>query len=309
MFVVLIGCSGSQAPMGAPGAMPVTSATVERAVPGRSWMLPEAASEDLLYAGSRYTDSVYVFNYANGKLVGTLTGIRRPQDLCSDKNGNVWVTEDTRGSYQAGQIEEYAHGHVRPLVRLKDERAPLDCSVDPKTGDLAVANADGTEPDDHRLAVYTRGKGVPRYYKTMDVRPMACSYDNLGNLYVTGGVDVYKAGIVWLEKGADRLAKFPLHPFIYPHYGVQWDGKELAIAQRYFILYRYVIQNHEGVYPKEIELDRASMERFWIQGSTLIASNTDGKIRLWRYPAGGHLQRRIAPPANVYGVTVSLAPH
>ena len=121
--------------------MPSNRAVAQHATPGKSWMLPEARREDLVYAGSRYADSVYVFNYANGNLVGTLTGIHRPQDLCSDKNGNVWVTEDTNGSYEAGQIEKYAHGYRHPLITLKDARAPVDCSVDPKTGDLAVANA------------------------------------------------------------------------------------------------------------------------------------------------------------------------
>ena len=46
---MLTGCGGSQPPIGAPGAMPQTSAIATHADRGKSWMLPEAKSQDLLY--------------------------------------------------------------------------------------------------------------------------------------------------------------------------------------------------------------------------------------------------------------------
>jgi len=49
---LLVGCGGSQPPIGAPGAMPQTMATAARFDRGNSWMLPEAKSSDLLYVST-----------------------------------------------------------------------------------------------------------------------------------------------------------------------------------------------------------------------------------------------------------------
>ena len=69
---MLAGCGGSQPPIGVLGAAPQTSAVARHADRGKSWMLPEAKSKDLLYVST--SDSVYVFSYPKGTLVGTLTG-------------------------------------------------------------------------------------------------------------------------------------------------------------------------------------------------------------------------------------------
>jgi hypothetical protein len=42
---MLAGCGGSQPPIGAPGAIPQTSAIAAHAERGKSWMLPEASYE------------------------------------------------------------------------------------------------------------------------------------------------------------------------------------------------------------------------------------------------------------------------
>ena len=51
---MLAGCGGSQPPIGATGAMPQTSAVATHADRGKSWMLPEATSQDLLYVTNYY---------------------------------------------------------------------------------------------------------------------------------------------------------------------------------------------------------------------------------------------------------------
>ncbi len=45
---------------------------------GRSWMMPSASSEDLLYVSSIDKGDIYVYSYPQGKLVGTLTGFIKP---------------------------------------------------------------------------------------------------------------------------------------------------------------------------------------------------------------------------------------
>jgi hypothetical protein len=70
--VVLAACGGSQPPTGAPGAATQTSAIAAHAGRGKSWMLHEATSDDLLYIAA-WPPAVYVYTYPKGQLAGTLT--------------------------------------------------------------------------------------------------------------------------------------------------------------------------------------------------------------------------------------------
>ena len=64
------GCGGSQPPIGAPGAMPQTSAVATNADRARSWMLSEAKSGDLLYVTHEYATDISVYSVpGNGALV------------------------------------------------------------------------------------------------------------------------------------------------------------------------------------------------------------------------------------------------
>jgi hypothetical protein len=296
----------TQPPVGPPGAMPQTSAIRARADRGKSWMLPEAKGADLLYASAG--NDVYVFSYPAGKLVGTLKGFHDSQDMCPDKNGNVWIANDPGGSDgAAGQLLKYAHGGTKPIVTLSDAASPIDCAVDPTTGNLAVVNFD-LEPFDEGLAVYAAAKGKPHYFK-LKVGPGTCTYDDHGNVFVTGRVSNYQAGIEWLQKGASHVEKFPLHPFVYPHYGALWDGKHLAVANRYLSLYQYAVQNKVGEQIREVTLD-PGLTSFWIEGSTLVAAYREGSVNdiyIYSYPKGGTPMRTIVPPTDVFGVTVSVA--
>ena len=55
---------------------------VVRPAHARSWMLPEAKSETLLYVSNVYTITVY--SYPKGKLVGTLSDFEKPYGECVD---------------------------------------------------------------------------------------------------------------------------------------------------------------------------------------------------------------------------------
>jgi hypothetical protein len=71
---MLAGCGGSQTPI----AMPQTNAIATHAQRGTSWMLPEAKSEDLLYASDVHNNVVDVYSFPRGKYVGVLTGFGSP---------------------------------------------------------------------------------------------------------------------------------------------------------------------------------------------------------------------------------------
>ena len=86
---MLAGCGGPQPLIGNSGAMPQGRAITTRPDVGRSWMKPEAKSEDLLYIGAVGRNASYVFTYPRFKLVGMLdSGGGKP---CTDSNGNVSI--------------------------------------------------------------------------------------------------------------------------------------------------------------------------------------------------------------------------
>jgi hypothetical protein len=52
-------------------------------------MLPEAATEDLLYVSN--LQNVAVYSYPEGKRVGTLKGFYRPFGECVNSTGDVFI--------------------------------------------------------------------------------------------------------------------------------------------------------------------------------------------------------------------------
>jgi hypothetical protein len=177
--------------------------------------------------------------------------------------------------------------------------------------DLAVVAPDYEAPYGD-LVIYNGGKGKPHYYRTR-VEAESCTYDSRGNLFVTGGLNTYSAGIDWLKKGSAKFVKFRLSPFAYPHYGVRWDGHQhLVIARSPDDFYQYAVKHGIGEQLRNFRLSRGGVRVsfFWIAGSTLVGSNdgysSDDEVDYWRYP-GGKLRKRIIVSTSRAGVTVSRA--
>ena len=143
---MLAGCGGSQPPIGAPDALSQSRAIATHAERGGSWMLPESKSRDLLYVSSANNGSVYVYSYPQLKLVGTLSSPNSTATgECVDKMGDVFIT--TTNEQQSSTIYEYKHGGTQPVAELSEPGSGTGCAIDPKTGNLAVANiSDSSNP-------------------------------------------------------------------------------------------------------------------------------------------------------------------
>lgn len=126
---------------------PDTATDVGPKQAARSW-IDRTSSSKLLYAGEGQTVEVYLFS--QGRLVGNLGGFQRADGLCTDEAGDVFVTDEF-----AGTITEYAHGGTEPLRSFADlGAAPYGCAVDPNSGDLAVSNTGDTAMSD--IVVYRK---------------------------------------------------------------------------------------------------------------------------------------------------------
>jgi hypothetical protein len=290
-------------------------------------MLPQAKSEDLLYVSDLLAQVVDIYTYHDGhKLVGMLTGFFNPEGLCVDKAGDVYVTNDT--SEGVHQITEYAHGATTPLATLNDPDGRANgCSVDPTTGDLAVADFWGPSEGIGNVAVYRHATGTPTSYSNPNIYyDYYCGYDDKGNLFVDGETEGSVFGLGELAKNGKTLAFVTVDETIYLPGGVQWDGRYLAVGDQVAVkrnftstIYRFAISGSTGTEVSAMVLTGSSqVAQFWIprvdsghehrDGTRLIAPNQDGADTLiWDYPLGTAPISTIAGETDPIGATVSLA--
>ena len=287
-------------------------------------IVPDAArslsgsATDYLYVSDWMDGKIDVFTYPGGTLAATIPDSQYPLGLCSDANGDVWVT-----NFNAGydQIVEYAHGGTTPIATLNDPNAePRGCAVDPTTGDLAVVNG---EPGN--VVVYPPGSETPTYYNPHIEYPFACTYDGGGNMYVDGYHlhDGNRFGLTELLKGSVVFDRVQIKAELGLPGDLQWDGNDLAIGDYASpgVIYRL----HVYAQKKRSRLDATIVltgpvrqppdgVQFWLLDGVLIMpfgnQKRVNKIGMWSYPAGGAstglLDRFKA--GQLYGVTVSVPP-
>jgi hypothetical protein len=294
---------------------------------GGSWILPEAKKSDLLYISDLIAQVVDIYTYGHGyKLVGELTGFFNPEGLCVDKTGNVYVTNDTsRGVYQ---ITEYAHGSTSPIRTINDPDGRANgCSVDPTTGNLAVADFWGPSEIIGNVAVYQKATGTPTSYSNSNIfYDYYCAYDDKGNLFVDGETEGSVFGLGELAKGGNSLNFINIDQTIYLPGGVQWDGKYLAVGDQVAVkhnftstIYQFSINGSQATTVNTMVLtDSSQVAQFWIPrihdgakreyGDRLIAPNQDGKDTLfYDYPSGSDPYATISGETDPIGATLSLA--
>jgi hypothetical protein len=302
-LALLAACGGSS-PAIAPGSMP---ATLAQPRPERSWMDPQAAKEQLLYVTSGRNAFVYAFPKI--KLVGTLANLRRPAGVCTDTAGNVFITE-----LAAQRITEFAHGGTKRIATLADQgEEPIDCSFDPTTGNLAVANFASTSFSQGNVAIYTRAGGTPATYAPPGgsaewFSVNSCGYDASGNLYFDG-VD-YDGFTVdgELQSGASSTRLIiVLQSFAGPG-KVQWDGTYVTLAdQSTGTIYQFTDGN-TLIEKGSVTLDGSKrVNQSWIAGGSVIAPQADGNdVLFYTYPAGGTPVRRMRGIRMPYGAAISV---
>jgi hypothetical protein len=318
---LLAGC-GSQPPIGAPGAMPQTSAIAMHADRGKSWMLPEAKNEDLVYVTTS-SSTVSAYSLKTGKLVGSLTGFTIAWGLCTGQYGDVFVVD-----YGTFKIYEYPHGGTKPKNVLQSPGWSFSYAVDPTTGNLAVTNGGISGGGD--LAVWKGARGKPKAYSAAGFLDdfWYCTYDDQGNLFADGESDVSDGPtpeLVELHRHAKSLTHISLNMGPYSPIGaVLWDGKFLAIAGGFNgegfaqleIRKDQWTQHGDGVYLAGANLEKVfsitpaysrSKNRVLIAGATV---NSKSVVGYWHYPSGGEPFATIANGLgdSAVSVTVSTVP-
>jgi hypothetical protein len=288
--------------------MPQSSAIATHAAHGKSWMAPEAKSEDLLYVAACGGSGVSAFSYPRGRLVGSLhvAGC----GLCSKANGDFYVTS-------GDHIYEYTHGGTSPIATLNDFTGnAFDCSVDPTTGSLAVTNPQAYYSGAGSVMIYRGGKLKLIYWDTNLYHVDFCTYDDKGNLFIDGSTySSSSVGFAELANHSRRLRTITLNQTFANAGAIRWDGAHLLVgqgsgSQQSSTLYQFGISGSEGTEVGSVPLiDAVDLSWYWIQGSRVIGSdyskNADAGI--WKYPIGGNPIKTLSE-APRGGVTVSVAP-
>lgn len=300
IVAALFGCGGSQL---ATGPYPELN---------QSGVAPEAKNLNLIYVSDSFAATVSVYSWY-GKLLGTLSGFVAPLGLCSDVNGNVFVTD-----FDASDIVEYAHNGAFPIRTLKDPgQRPYGCSVDPLTGNLAVTNAEGVSGGPTTLAIYTKAKGRPKIYSDLSVYELLyCGYDNRGNLFADGISAIrYEFILVELPKGRTALSTVKVNTAISSPGAVQWDGSHLTVTDgKINVIYRLLVSGSKAKVQGQTQLNGSTgLRQLWIAGNKVVAANVEstgptGDVIFWNYPSGGNPTKAFGMLKEPAGVTVSVPP-
>jgi hypothetical protein len=290
--LTVVACAGQQLPAGAP-----PGATAARVGVGKqTWMLPEAKNEALLYVAN--VPNVTVYSYPQGKLVGTLTNFAQPSGACVDKAGDVYITD------KSSQIFEYAHGQGKRIATFKDPLYfPRGCSVDPVTGNLAVANYEQTSNYPGDVAIYANAKGVPTSYIGFGFYYYDfCSYDSRGNLFIDGQNDTsFGFELGELHKGRRTIQAVSVEQQITAPGGVAWDGTHVAVGDLAGnAIYEFSVQANRATLIGTTRLSGSTGEvsQFGIDGSTVVvpvnsSKSSTGPVQFYNYPAGGSPTKSI----------------
>ena len=292
ILAVLAGC-------GAPVPPAAGFTSVEQS--GQSLMSPEAKGENLLYVSYPSAGTVAVYTYPGAKLVGTLKGFSSPNALCTDKSGDIWISNGGGST-----MVEYAHGGSQPITTLKVKGRPGDCSVDPASGDLAVSSWSTGEDS---FFIYPHAQEPPVKYH-VPFEPDGVAYDDHGNLFVDGRSGLLALGE--LPRGKRKMITFSVPP--YDYFGqVRWDGKYVDVSAYEFIL-RFSIQGKTAVVAQKVILDVGKyVGGYCIKGSHIVATNWFGSrsyglvASFFKFPAGGRPTKTISGQAG-WGVAISMAP-
>lgn len=274
--------------------------------------------ENLLYVSNGQV--VFVYTYWRGKMVGTLSGFAGARGLCANAAGDIFVPF----IYGFSATYEFAHGGQSPIALLGFNYSYSHaCSVDPKTGALAVIGG----PDSGRGATYVtiyRPRDTHRWRlgKSYEVASLSrgafCGYDASSDLFCDGTSSSGAFVLAELPANGSAFTTITVKQSIAGAGQVQWDGKHLAIGDTGVspsIIYQFDVSGSSAKKVGSTTLaGSTTVEQFWIQNGLVIAPDVKaacgqseaGCIFYYRYPAGGSAAKTIRL-RGAYGATVSPA--
>ncbi len=254
----------------------------------KSWISPDAKNRGNanLYVSNMGTADVTIYTYKkNGLktgLSGTLTGFTEPAVPCADSKGNVFIPD-----YATGKIYEYAYGATTPSQTLTDPNGgPVSCSVDPTTGNLAVADF-APSSSNGTVSIYTQATGSPATVTVSNIaHPAFVGYVPGGDLYVDGYDSSSTFAIARAPSGSNVFGPVTITgATIYTPGAIVWGGSFLLVGDQTY-------QNTQGSAVYQL-CTCGTGETLTYKGQAVITGSTD-VIGFWKRGSGA-TARIIAP--------------
>lgn len=280
---------------------------------GRSWMSPNATSETLWYVADTSAGAIFIYSWQKKQApVGEITGLSQPYTFCVDKAQDVYVAD-----LVLQEVLEYTHGGTTPIKTLGTGGGAISCSVDPTTGNLAVANYELPSAPGNVL-VYRGASGNPTAYSAPNITDyFFVGYDAKGNLFVDGqGSSGF--GLAEMPAGSSSFEAITINVAITFPGGVQWDGKYLDVGdQKSNTIYQFAVSGTSATEKGSVDLVGTSdVFQFFIpkfgsaknsaQGNRLVAADYGfGESSKFLYPTGGTALRTLFGFSQPEGAIVS----
>jgi hypothetical protein len=317
-----------------PGAQTIAMTNALGIVPvqhlnrGRSWIRRDAGKQWLLYVSDGSTGTIDIYNYRvqAGKLYGQITGLSFPYGQCIDRRGDVYVVD-----YTTSKIYEYAHGGTAPIATANDHYGnPIGCSVDPTTGNIAVANFNSSGSAAGGIDVFAGSlSGSQTNYTDANLfRLWPGGYDRSGNLFVQGMDYSGDTKFAELPAGSSTFTLLTGLTIAFPG-SVAWDGTYLAVTDQDYqyayttMIYRVTVSGSEVSVVRATQLTDDCYPNYnwmvavqpFVGGTTrkknaVVAGNLNcpNRVGFWNYTTGGNPKRALPSaiaPSAPYGQSVS----
>lgn len=270
--------------------------------------LRHPATTSLLYVSNQRPAEVDVYSYPKGKPIAKLGPFDTPAGECVDSKGDVFITDSG-----AAEVVEYAHGGASPIASLStDIYSPVRCSIDPSTGNLAVANHDSSSGRGSIL-IYAHALGTPAAYYTPSIFDYeACGYDGSGNLFVDGKSATGNFVLAELSKGGQQLNVIPFAKNIAHPADIQGEGSYLAIGAADITkaesdVYHVIVTNKSAKVVQTTHIGTQT-SGFFIDAQHLVAAAGAESILFFSYPKGGAPTKFVPGTKDAAGVVVSASP-
>jgi len=265
-----------------------------------------STSADLIYASG--PSNTYILSYPDGTVLNSIA-VGQANGICSDAHGDVFIPGDE-------EVLKFSHGGTTPIATLEDDNfEPSSCASDVSSGNLAVANARTVSNQSGNVAIYENGKGNPKFVSSPSIETYEfCTYDNSGNLFVTGKSSSENFILAELPNGSSSFTVLKLNTALAAPGVIQWDGTDLTLGTNVNTkLYRVQVAGSSATVVGTLKLSNVahSSFSFFIFGNRVLAptGRYGRNLGFWRYPRGGKKLKGVGPlyptHARIGGITVS----
>jgi hypothetical protein len=295
---------------------------------------PFTCNGPCLYVSDLISNEVDVYKYKAGTVgaeVALLFGFNGPDGICVGRSkipgptmgkNLVWIVNNG-----GSQIFGYQYGQNSPtyIVNVFDPDPgyiPVGCSVDPKTGDLAVTDVTSTVGGLGNVAVFTPSEqavsnGPPsRSFTAPNIyNYYRLGYDNRGNLWVDG-LDSTQTTFEFAKcpPGCAEAKPATLNqPITFPGQ-VQWDNEHEWLEVNNVsngiapsVGYEFTMRGTKGTLAHTTPLKGSGdVGETWQDlknGKLIAADDGHSEILIYNYPAGGEPLQHLGV-ASALGVAL-----